>query len=521
MGLAPPAANLRQSKPGGGTFIAFATETGSWAQDGEGDHSPFTKALLTYLTKPISLVDMFAYVNKEVRLVTNRTQRPVSYSSMEGAVCLTGTCSTAPISSGMEDAASQANRSIEEELQIALQTNNPDALQTYLDKYPDTPKLLEISEQIASLRRSEFNEWTLFQLLVNQKSPVYLQISSIKPFGDRVAVRHRTVFDPSLGLSLPGRKGREFPEGALWDSLYIYDCKQPISARADDTIVSKSGETLYHYKWADPKFLDMSLPLDPGSVGLSARNLVCHEGLRTPLVSKKQLTSMSFSSLSSTVEGDGDIFYKVMQNDQSTPQDKKEILFIIRSHTESVLTLNTPFSTSTSFPKYLFEVHHSQLSCTDNTFTSLKRENYDASGNLIYITVNPLISWSKFKERSPFASLQPSEFKERSPFDLLQRIVCPYGGLGIEVASENSLIKVVRVMDGTPAAEGGIKVNDIITHLNDVSADGLALNQAIEKMRGPAGTKIELKIRREGQERPIELSVTRTIIRPSAKEVQK
>ena len=116
------------------------------------------------------------------------------------------------------------------------------------------------------------------------------------------------------------------------------------------------------------------------------------------------------------------------------------------------------------------------------------------------------------------------ELQQSSPFGLLQRIVCPtieFGGIGVEIANENGPIKVVAVMDGTPAAEGGIKVNDIITHLNDVSADGLALNQAIEKMRGPAGTKIELKIRREGQERPIELSVTRTIIRPSAKEVQK
>jgi carboxyl-terminal processing protease len=116
-----------------------------------------------------------------------------------------------------------------------------------------------------------------------------------------------------------------------------------------------------------------------------------------------------------------------------------------------------------------------------------------------------------------------TEIQEASPLGVLRRIVCPteFGGLGIEVANENGLIKVMTVMDGTPAAEAGIKANDIITHLNDEATDGLALDQAIEKMRGPANTKIKLKIKREGQESPIELSVTRAIIKARSKEVQK
>ena len=111
-----------------------------------------------------------------------------------------------------------------------------------------------------------------------------------------------------------------------------------------------------------------------------------------------------------------------------------------------------------------------------------------------------------------------------SPFALLQRIVCPtieFRGLGIEVAKADSLIRVVTVMDGTPAAEAGIKANDIITHLNDEATDGLELDQAIKKMRGPANTKIKLIIKREGQESPIELSITRAIIKARSKEVQK
>jgi len=116
------------------------------------------------------------------------------------------------------------------------------------------------------------------------------------------------------------------------------------------------------------------------------------------------------------------------------------------------------------------------------------------------------------------------EMQPTSPFALLQRIVCPtieFRGLGIEVAKADSLIRVVTVMDGTPAAEAGIKANDIITHLNDEATDGLELDQAIKKMRGPANTKIKLIIKREGQESPIELSITRAIIKARSKEVQK
>jgi uncharacterized caspase-like protein len=206
-GLAPTvASNLRQPKPGGGVFIAYATDSGAVALEGDTNHSPFTEALLRNLTKAISIDDMFSLVTREVRLITKNAQRPYKYASLESVVCLTGACSTAP-SFSMEDAASQANRSKEEELQIALQTKNPDALQAYLEKYPDTPRLLEISEQIASLKRGEFNEWTLFSITGSDKRfPHYLQISSIKPFEDKVVVRLKMSQDPRFGADSPGKR---------------------------------------------------------------------------------------------------------------------------------------------------------------------------------------------------------------------------------------------------------------------------------------------------------------------------
>src|SRR5262244_357817 len=88
-----------------------------------------------------------------------------------------------------------------------------------------------------------------------------------------------------------------------------------------------------------------------------------------------------------------------------------------------------------------------------------------------------------------------------------------FGGLGIEVTMEDGLIKVVAPIDETPAAKAGVMANDIITKLDDEQVQGLTLNQAVEKMRGPVNTKIKLTIMRKGQDKPVEVSITRDVIR--------
>ena len=88
-----------------------------------------------------------------------------------------------------------------------------------------------------------------------------------------------------------------------------------------------------------------------------------------------------------------------------------------------------------------------------------------------------------------------------------------FGGLGIEVTMEDGLIKVVSPIDETPAAKAGIMANDIISHIDDEPVQGLALNQAVDKMRGPVNSKISLKIIRKGVDKPIDISITRDVVR--------
>jgi carboxyl-terminal processing protease len=88
-----------------------------------------------------------------------------------------------------------------------------------------------------------------------------------------------------------------------------------------------------------------------------------------------------------------------------------------------------------------------------------------------------------------------------------------FGGLGIEVTMEDGLIKVVAPMDDTPAKKAGILSGDLVTEIDGDPVQGLSLEQAVNKMKGPVDTKTRLKIMRKGVDNPIEVSIVREIIR--------
>src|SRR5215208_2113713 len=103
-------------------------------------------------------------------------------------------------------------------------------------------------------------------------------------------------------------------------------------------------------------------------------------------------------------------------------------------------------------------------------------------------------------------SLDPhSSFMDAKSFrDMQVQTRGEFGGLGIEVTMEEGLVKVVTPIDETPASRAGVLANDVITHINDEPVQGLNLNQAVEKMRGPVNSSVMLKIQRKEQKDPIE-----------------
>ncbi|MBS7805068.1 S41 family peptidase [Rhizobiales bacterium TNE-4] len=88
-----------------------------------------------------------------------------------------------------------------------------------------------------------------------------------------------------------------------------------------------------------------------------------------------------------------------------------------------------------------------------------------------------------------------------------------FGGLGIEVTMEDGQLKVVTPIDDTPAAKAGVMSGDIIAAIDDEPVQGLSLNQAVEKMRGAVNTPVRLKIVRKGVSDPLEIKITRDVIR--------
>ncbi|MDE2135170.1 MAG: S41 family peptidase [Alphaproteobacteria bacterium] len=87
-----------------------------------------------------------------------------------------------------------------------------------------------------------------------------------------------------------------------------------------------------------------------------------------------------------------------------------------------------------------------------------------------------------------------------------------FGGIGIEVTMEDGLIKVISPIDDTPAAKAGLKTGDFIAAIDGKTIEGMALNDAIDKMRGPVGTKVTLTILRNGEKKPFDVVLARAVI---------
>ncbi|MBC7781682.1 MAG: S41 family peptidase [Proteobacteria bacterium] len=88
-----------------------------------------------------------------------------------------------------------------------------------------------------------------------------------------------------------------------------------------------------------------------------------------------------------------------------------------------------------------------------------------------------------------------------------------FGGLGIEVGMEDGLVRVVSPIDDTPASRAGLRPGDLIIRLDDTPVKGMALNDAVRRMRGKPNTQITLTIVRRGEDKPVVVTLTRAVIK--------
>jgi carboxyl-terminal processing protease len=146
-----------------------------------------------------------------------------------------------------------------------------------------------------------------------------------------------------------------------------------------------------------------------------------------------------------------------------------------------------------------------QLNLFGDVFERVRSDYVDEVGDrkLIEDAINGMLT-----SLDPHSSyLNPKTFR-----DMQVQTRGEFGGLGIEVTMENGLVKVVSPIDDTPAFRAGIKPGDLITHLDGEQVQGLTLQDAVERMRGPANSTIKLTVRRGTQE-PFDITLTRSVIK--------
>ena len=105
------------------------------------------------------------------------------------------------------------------------------------------------------------------------------------------------------------------------------------------------------------------------------------------------------------------------------------------------------------------------------------------------------------------AYMSPDTFKEMET-----ETSGKFGGLGIEVGMEYGVVKVITPMDGSPAEKEGVKAGDYIVKINEVQVQGKTLSEAVELMRGPIGSKLEITVRRKGVKKALTFEIIREII---------
>ena len=249
-GLAP-AKTSSFDEQSSGIFIAYATDSGNVALDGDGQlNSPFTQALLKYIKQPVSIDDMFSMVTKEVRQETKNAQKPYKYASLDGVICLSGKC-------GVEGVTISESKN--------LQT-------------PPTSS--------ENFRVGSNSDWVLFNRMpAPQDSLVYIDPKSVKKLtNNKITVRLKFVLKDGL-------QGE--PNYSYHVVTDVLDCKEIKGNGYLVEIYDKDNKLLKETLSGAPLTISLLDFSDKNSMGFSAIELACNPNKFIPLVSKQDLNSMS------------------------------------------------------------------------------------------------------------------------------------------------------------------------------------------------------------------------------------
>jgi carboxyl-terminal processing protease len=148
---------------------------------------------------------------------------------------------------------------------------------------------------------------------------------------------------------------------------------------------------------------------------------------------------------------------------------------------------------------------YGELQLFGKIFDTVRADYVDKpdDGKLIEGAINGMVSsldpHSNYMDAKSFHDMQASTNGE-------------FGGLGIEVMMQDGQLKVVSPIDETPAARAGVQANDLITAIDGEPISGLTMQQAVDKIRGPVNSTVRVTLSRPGEDKPIDLQLTREVI---------
>jgi hypothetical protein len=240
------------------------------------------------------------------------------------------------------------------------------------------------------------------------KSPTayYFDPASIKIFEDKV------IYTARFPLRSVNANGSEGSLGAAYqDVTTILDCKKSTSALLERTAYDKTGAVIANLKRSDP---DLSDAVPPGTIIFIAEQGLCNGRLEVPVVSKDQLAKMSFKYLSTTTNGDGDLYYALTET-KSDALYRNGAIFIAKSYGDHKFADLFPGQNVLGLPSsYRTFAETVQLDCKQKRVLIEKDDYFDQENNWVNVSVP--------------THLQPIDAPTGSNFALLLKVSCGVTG---------------------------------------------------------------------------------------------
>ena len=350
----------------GGVFIAYATDAGNVAQDGDGQsNSPFTKALAAHIREPVSIDDMFSQVVREVRASTKNTQRPYKYASLDGVVCLTTKCGT--------------DNAISAEAQTALASpSTGDGKNTVVvESRQPTGK----SEAL-----SKSDGWVYLITQISPKEFVYIDPASTKKIGRRTTARIKWVVSVDPAAPLNGT------DAASRVQLYVTDCSTGHAGVAESQDFDSAGRKQSYMRYNAPEILRLEVNVsDQNSIGAALNRVLCQSEISVPIVQFLEIESSDWQPLY-TIDAKKGIDFSYLKTSISRSEKYADVTVkIVYRDLIALSELRDGSPNDSSMPPVGVQIARDRFACSEKGMYLRRQDFFSKEGRLIAMTsfLNP------------------------------------------------------------------------------------------------------------------------------------